>query len=150
MAWVADRHHGNCTMTPSIHYRTGYKYQLASEYITRTDIRPVSAVETPYIELTPEGVLTIRGSYAWDGPSGPTFDSKSALRGSLEHDAKTQLMRLGLIPRNEKQKMDDEFYDTCVEDGMWKWRASAWRTMLRYFGDASTRPSAEPIVRTAP
>jgi hypothetical protein len=33
--------------------------------------------------------------YAWNGPSGPTLDTRNFMRGSLVHDALYQLMREG-------------------------------------------------------
>ena len=84
-------------MKPFILYREGYKYQLASTYRVQTNILPIADIVTDYILLSVTGFFTIRQGYAWDGPSGPTIDTKSAMRGSLVHDAGYQILRLGLL-----------------------------------------------------
>ena len=70
-----------------------YKYQLTDDYYIRIDIRPGQDLEFRFLSLSSDGILTIRKSYAWDGPSGPTIDTMDFMRGSLVHDALYQLMR---------------------------------------------------------
>jgi len=133
-----------------IAYRCGYKYQLAEDYVTRTRIRPIADAGTRFIRLTQSGELTVRADYAWDGPSGPTADTASAMRASLEHDAKYQLMRLGLIAGSWKATADKEYRDTLKEDGALGIRARLHYWALDLFGREATRPSAEPRVFYAP
>ena len=80
--------------TGYIRYRGDYKYQLASDYELGTLIFPAESIVTDYIELRVDGKLTVKKSYAWDGPSGPVLDTKENLRASLVHDVRYQLMRL--------------------------------------------------------
>jgi hypothetical protein len=49
-----------------IRYRSGYKYQLAEEYHVDVVISAQSSedIVTEYIELSADGVLTVRGGYA--------------------------------------------------------------------------------------
>ena len=47
-----------------------YKYQLKQDYRIQTEVVPVEVVDTPYLNLSPTGKLTIYEGYAWDGPSG--------------------------------------------------------------------------------
>jgi hypothetical protein len=54
----------------SIHYRSGYKYQLASDYHIATRIRPLKPIDEPFIALDTGGNLTVKSGYAWDGTSG--------------------------------------------------------------------------------
>ena len=94
---------------PYIKYRSGYKYWLAEEYQVKVSIIPENNVPKDkttksFIELTTDGVLTIKKGYAWDGPSGPTLDTKNSMRASLFHDALYQLMRENHIPRNGNRK----------------------------------------------
>lgn len=74
-------------MSESIKYRDGYKYQLSEDYQTVIEIKPVEFILTEYIRLDIDGTLSIKEGYAWDGPSGPTVDTKNFMRGSLVHDA---------------------------------------------------------------
>ena len=133
-----------------IAYRQGYKYQLAEGYVTRTRIRVPQAVSTRFIRLDPDGTLTIRADYAWDGPSGPTIDTPSAMRASLEHDAKYQLIRFGLILSDWKKTADQEYLETLKEDGALGIRARLHYWALGLFGADATRPHAEPQVLYAP
>ena len=80
-----------------ITYKDGYRYQLQEGYSLVISIRPAAAVANDYIALDPQGVLRIAKGYAWDGPSGPTLDTRNFMRGSLVHDALYQLMREGLL-----------------------------------------------------
>ena len=105
-----------------IHYRRGYKYQLAEEFRIQTDIKPASDCVMEFITLRMDGLLIIRKGYAWDGPSGPTFDTKDFMRGSLVHDAIYQLIGEGLILRTWKVYADESLSLVCGEDGMWKIR----------------------------
>jgi len=80
-----------------IRYRDGYKYQLAEDHTLLIDITPDEGVGNDFVYLGKSGMLVIRKGYAWDGPSGPTVDTRDSLRGSLVHDALYQLMREGYI-----------------------------------------------------
>jgi len=64
-----------------------YKYQLTEDYSVDSGIKVKEKIDTPFIILEPDGNLTIKKKYAWDGPSGPTIDTKTFMRGSLVHDA---------------------------------------------------------------
>ncbi len=70
-----------------------YKYQLTDPYVLDIGISGYT-VTTPYLRLGTDGVFAISKGYAWDGPSGPTFDTLNFMRGSLVHDALYQLIRL--------------------------------------------------------
>ena len=105
-------------------YKAGYKYQLAADYTIQTDIKPDEFARTPRLRLDTDGELYILEGYAWDGPSGPTIDTKNFMRGSLVHDALYQLMRQGHIsPENWRKPADDLLIKICREDGMSALRA---------------------------
>ena len=109
-----------------IFYKGGYKYQLNKPYTVEIFIKPEKAILTPYIDLSETGVLTIAAGYSWDGPSGPTFDTKSFMRPSLVHDALYQLMRQRhLVGGNlgHRKRADMLLRQHCLEDGMTKIRA---------------------------
>lgn len=89
-------------------------------------------------------MLTIDGHYAWDGASGPTWDSPSSMRGSLVHDALTQLVRLGLLSIKFKPSIDLLFHDILLSDGMSPLRAEIWYAGVKLFGKYSCMPSSEP------
>lgn len=137
-------------MTTPIRYRKGYKYQLAAAVNIQTRLRPLLAINTPFLALSITGRLLIRPGYAWDGPSGPTFDTKSSMRGSLVHDALYQLLRAELLPASDRALADKELYRLCVEDKMWKWRAKLWLREVRKFAGSAADPKNVKKIYSAP
>ena len=137
-------------MTETIEYRSGYKYQLATEYGVQTGIYPLEAILTEFITLNMNGLLFIRRGYAWDGPSGPTIDTKNFMRGSLVHDALYQLMRQELLGSEWRYAADKELNKICLEDGMSKVRAWwVYRAVQRMAGFAAS-PENKKKVHVAP
>jgi hypothetical protein len=132
-------------LPPRIAYRSGYKYQLAATYVGALHFFPPCSVDHPYFQLRPDGTIIVRASYCYDGPSGPTIDTPSAMRGSLIHDVLYQAMRGGLLPRKCKGAADRELEIVCVEDGMIRLRARAWRMAVNEFGSVTGEPE-RPIL----
>jgi len=120
-------------------YRGGYKYQLAEDYTIETLINPVREVENDYLSIDRNGLLTVKKGYAWDGPSGPTFDTKTFMRGSLVHDAIYQLIREGFIGEQYKIYADGFLYNICIEDGMNRIRAWYVYQSVKYFAKFAIR-----------
>lgn len=133
-----------------IRYKEGYKYQLAEEYRVATSITPERQIFTPWIDLTPEGLLTIRKGYAWDGPSGPAIDTKNFMRGSLVHDALYQLLREQHLKPKWRQHADRELQRICREDGMWALRAWWVYQGVRFGGGPAADPANDSPILEAP
>ena len=106
-----------------IKYTAGYKYQLFEDYETPLICLLEKDIDTFFISLSASGVLKIKKGYAWDGPSGPTIDTKTFMRGSLIHDALYQLMRTGYLPHSFRDHADQALKNACLEDGMNRIRA---------------------------
>lgn len=68
-------------------------------------------------------ILHIAEGYTWDGPSGPTIDTPSFMRGSLVHDALYDLIKAGHLPKSARRHADRVLYLICREDGMSWFRA---------------------------
>jgi len=133
-----------------ITYSEGYKYQLEKDYKVKLDILNES-VDTDYIDLTTDGILTIYKGYSWDGPSGPTMDTKDFMRGALVHDALYQCMRMGKLDANKYRKVADEtMRKLCREDGMGWFRAYYTYHAVRLFGSKSADPAGSYPIKTAP
>jgi len=133
-----------------IAYKKGYKYQLKEDFSIQIRILPDEDIETEYINLSCKGILLIKNGYAWDGPSGPTFDTKSFMRGSLVHDALYQLIRLEKLKPEDRILADSELKDICIRDGMNRVYASIVYRSVRYFGKPATDPAKEHEIETAP
>ena len=128
-----------------VRYRNlkNYKYQLLTTYTHPTGFQLLQDVSTKneWVKLSKKGRLTLQKGYAWDGPSGPTIDTRNFMRGSLVHDGLYQLMREGLLDHEEYRKSaDDLLRDICVEDGMSKFRAWYVHRAVRTSGGKNTRP----------
>lgn len=92
----------------------GWKYETLEEMRVSVSIEP-PAIETEYITLQ-AGILTVRTRYAYDGPSGPTFDTKTVMRTTLFHDALCQLIEMGLLDRKYRKYADDLLRKIMLED----------------------------------
>ena len=134
-----------------IAYKSGYKYQLKETYTVRIPVIPGAAIHTEYISLETTGDLTLKEGYAWDGPSGPTIDTLTFMRGSLVHDALYQLMREGNLDKNVyREAADRTLRDICREDGMWSVRAWFVYHGVRLFADPAADPADERPLIHAP
>lgn len=132
-----------------IKYKKGYKYQLHEDYKVIVGVLGQD-VNTEYIRLSKEGELLIRKGYAWDGPSGPTFDTEAFMRGALVHDALYQLMREELIAQSFRLVADDELKRMCKEDGMSSFRAWYVYKSVRQFSSFATSPKNKKEILIAP
>jgi hypothetical protein len=90
-----------------------YKHQLDHDEVFQTAFRPKVAIHTRYISMTTGGLMTIRMGYAWDGASGPVFDTKKNHHAGLCHDAIYQLMRMGMLDMEMWRDADKEFTKLC-------------------------------------
>ena len=134
-----------------IKYKGGYKHQLYEDYRLNVAIFPTKyPVDTPFLKLDINGNLIIKAGYAWDGASGPTFDTPSCKRGSLVHDALYQLMREEKISLTNRRRADQLLRDICIEDGMWKWRARCWYIAVQQVGLGVATVEGERKVIIAP
>ena len=132
-----------------IYYKSGYKYQLDKDYFIQLNVCPAIDIITKFIDWTIEG-MTIKEGYAWDGPSGPTIDTKNFMRGSLVHDALYQLIRQGYLPRESRLQADLELRRICLEDGMSRIRAWWVYHAVRLGGGPAADPRNRKVVLTAP
>ncbi len=118
------------------------RYRLLRNYTSVTGYNRLGKpdIVTEFLQLGSDGRLFIGEGYEWDGPSGPTFDSRSFIRGSLGHDAKYQLMREGWLGQGCRWRADSEMRRDCLADGMSRFRA--WYTFrsVRLFASFAARP----------
>ena len=120
----------------------GYKYLVKSDFFYNVGIKKFD-VSTQYLELNESGLLRVKTGYTWNGASGPTFDTKSSMRGSLLHDCLYQMIRLKKIPPSYREHADKLLETVCLEDGMWKIRAHCWEKAVRWFAWMCAKPGSE-------
>lgn len=99
-------------------YKSGYKYVLVERCVIKTSIRPGKEIKTKYASLDLLGNLTMEEGYMSDGPSGPTIDTKTFMRGAFGHDAFYEFMRKDLLSQKWRKEADKELRRICIEDGM--------------------------------
>lgn len=135
-----------------IYYRRTniFKYKLEQDYdIKLPDSFHHVGVVTPYIQLIGTN-LRIKKGYRWDGPSGPTLDIPSFMRGSLVHDVLYQLIREQYLPVRLRKPADRLLYIHCVEDGMSRIYAFFVYKAVRIFGAKAVDPEGHVSIRRAP
>ena len=137
-----------------ITYRKGYKYQLRWTYDhqLRGNLDHIPEdVHTLWLTLTRDGLLTIKGGYAWDGGSGPARDTQNAMRAFLLHDAGYQLTRLGFLKIEIwRPRLDQEFRRILREDKVSRFRAWYLYRGVRIGGKKAASPAGIRRVLHAP
>jgi hypothetical protein len=130
-----------------IRYKVGYRYQLQEQFCIAV---PFDGEHRGKLISLVEGTLVLEPGYAWDGPSGPTFDTLSFMRASLVHDALYQLMRLGVLDQDCREPADELMRKLCLEDRMS--RVRAWYTFqaVRAFGARAASTDRAKQVMVAP
>jgi len=125
----------------------GYKYELLDTVYYPVCVPTRNSDHATnwnhYLRIV-NGSLIMDLGYAWDGPSGPTIDTPSFMRGSLVHDALYQLMREGEIDRKHRKYADELLRRICLEDGMNKFRAWYVYRAVRIFGRWTCTPRKNP------
>lgn len=126
-------------MTP-MRYKSGYKYILDSQYLVHLHFLSFGRqlrYAGPYLGIDRDELKIAKG-YAWDGPSGPTFDTKTFMRASLVHDALYQLIRMEVLPVALREDADAILHRICREDGMSRFRAwYCWKAVRRFGGSSA-------------
>lgn len=116
-----------------------YKYTLINSYSRTIDIQPDQKLGNDFLNLDPTGKLSISRGYSWDGPSGPTIDTKNFMQGSLVHDALYQLMREQYLEYKYRKYADELLKEMCIEDRMSRVRAFFVYWAVRIFGSSSAK-----------
>ena len=91
-----------------------YKYQLTRDFSIHINLEAPDFAHELF-EFS-KGFLYIYTGYRWDGPSGPTFDTKENMRGALIHDVLYQSMRLGILDQSFRDDADRILRDLMLED----------------------------------
>ncbi len=86
-----------------------------------------------HAHLQPDGLLTIRKGFPWDGNSGPCIDCRSSLEASCVHDVLCDWVNTDRLPDCLQPIIDQEYYDLCVVRKMW-WRRARMRMLaIRWY-----------------
>lgn len=126
-----------------IKYLKGVKYVLSEDYVVQLPIVGVRIIDE-WFRLTEFGHLTIFAGFAWDGASGPTFDTKDSMRASLVHDVLCIAMRDGRLDFAHQDQVNAIFKQHCIEDGMAPWRAWLWHAAVEFADAGNPTQGADP------
>jgi hypothetical protein len=92
--------------------------------------------EVDYINLTPDGRLTLEKAFRWNGSSF-VQDTPACMRASAFHDALCRMISQGLLPTSVRPAADKLYYELCREDGMSWMQAKLRWAGLRVYGTIS-------------
>ena len=129
-------------------YSSGYKYQLKEIFELKTDIFPSQDLYTKFITLRTDGTLKILDGYAWDGASGPTWDTDNTMTPSLVHDAFYQLLRAESLDMRWILEIDMLLHQMLLDRGMWTVRAWYWQTGLEIADGVAALPKNSKKILT--
>lgn len=133
-----------------IFYRkVNYKYVLANYLRVKTSIVGAPFVIPGFATLQKDGWLIIEPGYAWDGPSGPTYDTPDFMAGSCVHDVLYQAMRQRRLPQKYREAADLELDRICARAGMGWFRRKYVLFALRKFAAKHARPRKEAVYQAA-
>ncbi len=118
---------------------TIYKYKLCEPLSISIPELSSYTIETPYFTIK-NGVMVISKNYAWDGPSGPTIDTKNSMMPSLVHDVLYQCIREKYLPISTKSIADKTFHKLCRKNGMSAIRAGYFYLGVKWFGKKHVIP----------
>jgi len=105
-------------------YYANYKYILAEDEQYYTQICPLSPITTEFVQLDSNGLMTLKAGFPTDGPSGPSVDTKTFMRGAFFHDGLYMLLRKNLLHvEDARHEADKLLRKICREDGMSWFRA---------------------------
>ncbi|MEE9541172.1 MAG: hypothetical protein V3V85_06735 [Candidatus Thorarchaeota archaeon] len=123
-----------------IRFQKGFRFQLVEDWLHRTPFRLNKEVDTPFIKVTTDGLMTVKRGYAWDGRSGLIRRKKTKMP-SLFHDAAYQLIRQRQLYAVSKTTADRHYVKMLKANKVAKWYANFDGWMLKRFGEkAATKP----------
>lgn len=121
-----------------LRFISGFKYQIVEEFvIVIDDYKPHQNIVDEFFEFYADGTLIIKKGFAWDGPSGPTIDTKDAHIAAIVHDVFYRCIRRGYLPLSIKPIADRIFYKLLRKNGMFILRALYWYLGVVLFGKKS-------------
>jgi len=125
-------------------YSKGFKFQLRKSESCQTPLRGYN-INTDEYSLTPDGKLTGKTSFAWDGCSG-SWDTDSNKRGGLFHDIGCLMVARGELPVECMGAINTLFHKLLLEDGMTRIRAWwHYKAVVLHFA-GNTKPERRKII----
>jgi hypothetical protein len=133
-----------------IKYTSGYKYQLYEDASMLTPIKGAEIYDK-FFTLYKNGFLQIKEGFAWDGASGPTFDTKNSMSPSLVHDVFCYSARTGRLDFEKyRHEYNDLFKQMCIDNGMSGFRSNIWHAAVEFANAGDPEQGPDRVVQEAP
>ena len=112
-----------------------WKFKLDAPYAYDLHFQVFDSIGSRWVSLLPRHLMLLASEYFWDGITGfpRWFQPRCMLRGSLIHDAGLQLIKEGLLSPTYRERFDEEFRLTCLEDGTPTWVANLAYNAVRLY-----------------
>jgi len=132
-----------------IAYTNADKFVLGRDEYFDLDFAPEYPVENSYAKFTPDGVLKIKRGFLWSA-NFPAMNTDNTKPASLVHDAGYDLIKDGLLPRQQfKDLFDMAMRDILLECGILDARAWAWYMAVQIGGN-NALDEPRPSLRYSP
>ena len=132
-------------------YSSGYKHQVRETFsVQLMYIHTSTEIDTWYCKLSVSGMLTVKRGFAWDGASGPTWDTKATMTPACVHDCLAKLIRTGCLKHSVWRHADYELEHLMKQRGVWKIRRRIWMKGLKLTGGSYAASKNKKKVHEAP
>jgi hypothetical protein len=131
---------------------------VAEDWTVQTNLYPVIAIATKWVDLDCDGLMLIREGFGSDGTSFlekilgyiPWLGKKLMrllLKGSIGHDGIYYLFKIGDLPLSWRPAADIFARNTWISSGVYRWFADICLWALRKLGGTAALPeNARPIL----
>ncbi len=113
-------------------YRSLKGYKYATKKVMSCTVVGLPEFEHEFFHCR-SGILSAMLHYAWDGPSGPTWDRKTNMEPSLFHDIICQAVDEGLLDKKWRKYGDGLFHRHLLKKGMKPWIAWCYYQAVRRY-----------------
>ena len=128
-------------ISKQLKYSSGYKFQLNSDVVVQTTLRPEQqCVIQGYVFLDTDGLLYIYRGYAWNGCTNAP-DTDSNFLAGLVHDALYQLIQEGILEQSFKPYADMMLRDVMIECGSNIIVSEIFYLAVKWFGYLHMKPN---------
>lgn len=111
-----------------------YTFEFADEFGLSLRADPQGTHNPQALYTITETTLTAREGFKWDGASGPVLQTKNSIRATLVHDIMCEAIADGAFLPSSRANADLILLELLLADGMSKYRANAWYTVVDAFG----------------
>lgn len=117
-----------------------YKYIILEDWQIKFEQGPEQDIRTEFVDFLQDGTFRLKKGFLCDGPSGPTIDTKTSLKGAFVHDGGYYLLRKKQLGQEWRSFFDNKLEEICIDSGMNPIRAEVWHKMVKDFAAYASKP----------